>query len=162
MIRLFLFVIFISNFHGAIAGEKYGDWNFDDSVEDYHFANTARGGKVTGVICNLASKSCNAYLGTGDTCTVKSEIPVMINSSVGAALATGTCIAFGDKYYIEFKELTSINETFESGGEIGFAVPLDGGNFKSIRFSTKGAVPAIRRAMTLPANKPNRQNDQLF
>jgi len=51
----------------------------------------------------------------------------------------------------------------ESGSEFAFAIPLMGGQFAVLRFSSGGATDAIRQAMTLPAGaKDTRPRDQVL
>ncbi|GAC1425464.1 MAG: hypothetical protein NVSMB6_26080 [Burkholderiaceae bacterium] len=40
---------------------------------------------------------------------------------------------------------------YESGVEIGFAMPLESGRFRLFRFSTAGAVAAVKDAQTFSA-----------
>lgn len=65
------------------------------------------------------------------------------------------------------EEFDAMMSAFESGGEIGFAMPLASGQFRVVRFSTAGATPAIKAARQLqPANKPrtkaNRGSDEIL
>lgn len=61
---------------------------------------------------------------------------------------TAVCTVIGkDKYYVLDDFEVSI-QAFESGGEIGFAMPMANGKFHVVRFSTIGATPAIKAART--------------
>lgn len=100
-----------------------------------------------------------AYIVTSSACTPGAKYPMMINSAVSAAAVTTECAKLqginpsrGDTYNV-FSEFGVVRSAYESGGEIGFAIPLESGAFRVLRFSTKGATQAIRGAMTLPEKR---------
>ena len=82
---------------------------------------------------------------------------MMINSPVGAFPVTTTCAKFPGPEKSPPDVMNVITEygaaraAFESGGTVGFVLPLQSGQFKVLRFSTVGATAAIADAMTLPA-----------
>jgi hypothetical protein len=132
-------------------------------VAGVQIANTSNDtGSTAGVVCNVAKDSCLAYvrLPTVD-CQDKDEYPMMLNSSVGAAPLTATCTTWGDSKYYVFDNFSITVQAFESGGEVGFAMPMAGGQFRVIRFKTIGATAAIKEARQPPAPKPSSRKSEL-
>jgi hypothetical protein len=135
---------------------SYGDWNVHKELADIQIANTLSGTAVAGVICVVSAGKCSAYLGTDTPCSEGVQTPMLINSAVGASVATATCTTLGSQRYNVFAEFANVKDAFESGGLVGFAMPLRSGEFRVIRFNTRGATAAIRDAMTNP--QPSRDS----
>jgi hypothetical protein len=129
---------------------SYGDWYVHKEVADIQIANTSSGTAVAGVVCVVSAGKCSAYLGTDTPCAEGVETPMVINSALGASAVTATCTALGNQKYNIFAEFGSVKDAFESGGIVGFAMPLRSGEFRVVRFNTRGATAAIRDAMTSP------------
>jgi hypothetical protein len=129
---------------------SYGDWLVHKELTDIQIANTSSGTAVAGVICVVSAGKCSAYLGTDTACNEGVQTPMLINSAVGASVATATCTTLGTQKYNLFSEFGAVKDAFESGGVVGFAMPLRSGEFRVIRFNTRGATAAIRDAMTSP------------
>jgi hypothetical protein len=132
----------------------YGDWKKDFSIQGLQIANTSNSsGATTGVLCNLKNNSCDAYLALNVSCENEHVYPMMINSAVGAFPLTVKCMYFGDLQLYIANEFSSMIEAFESGGEIGFAMPMQGGQYRVVRFSTVGATAAIKEVRTPPKSE---------
>lgn len=118
-------------------------------IGDFQIARVLNdAGLATGVICSLESQYCRTYVIMPATCTVGANYPMMINSPVGALPISTTCFDLdGQKIYV-IDQFDNTISAFESGGEIGFAMPLDNGKFTVARFSTRGASLAIKQART--------------
>lgn len=134
-----------------------GDWSVDKSLDGVQIAKVTTGsGKSTvGILCFISSQNCIAYLYSGNSCDVGAKIPMMINSSVGAFHITTECKAMPGsttEFVNVIDDFGNAKQAFESGGEVGFVLPLRSGEFRAIRFSTSGATAAIKNVMTLPSN----------
>ena len=124
--------------------DTYGDWTFRPS-KDYAFSTTKNtSGSAFGVVCG---KSCSVFVNFMRTCTSKNDYPVMVNSSAGAFHLYLRCHILEGRHLLSADISDQLLDAIESGGEIGFAVPLDGGQFSVSRFSLNGAMPAMRRAV---------------
>jgi hypothetical protein len=135
------------------AGTTIGDWVLTTDIPDMQIAETANsGGAGTGVICLISTQQCSAFISLSNGCEAGAKYPMMVNSAVGADLVNSVCTVIGDLHVFLFDNFNSVKSSFESGGEIGFAIPLKSGLFKSERFSTKGATSAIKAAQTLPTS----------
>lgn len=145
-------MIFISLSASAQQERKYGDWSTDHSVQGFQIASTSNSsGSTTGIICNLENEACDAFIAMGIGCENEAKYPLMLNSPIGATYASSKCLHIGKMQILVVAEFGSMVNAFEGGGEIGFAVPMQSGQFRVSRFSTTGATPAIKDAKTLPS-----------
>jgi hypothetical protein len=131
------------------AAQTYGDWVVT-RIAGLQIAKSSTGNAVIGVVCVVEADSCHAYIGTDSTCNEGQRVPMLINSAVGAVQVTTQCTKIGGFLYNIIDEFDSAASAFESGGVVGFALPLASGEFRVIRFSTRGATHAIRDARTRP------------
>lgn len=163
MIKKSVFFVLFFQSAFAISAESIGDWTVSKELKGWQFANTTNlEGSSTGVVCSTSENTCNSYIGLNANCDVGNKYPMMINSSVGAFVIFTTCVQIGNVKFYFIDDFDSAKSAFESGGEIGFAIPLQNGNFRSIRFSTKGATASIKNAMTIPSPTPSKQSDYQF
>lgn len=129
-----------------------GNWNVNTSLNGLHIAATSNeAGSVAGILCGIEAQKCEAYISIDSSgCEIGQAYPMMLNSSIGSFSITTKCMAIGTARFQFANEFSSMRQAFESGGEIGFALPLKNGQFNVISFSTAGATAAIKEAMTLP------------
>jgi hypothetical protein len=151
--------------------KKYGTWNLNitsEPDEPMQMASTVNStGSSTGVLCVQSTESCDTFIKLDITCKHGAFYPMMINSAVGAFHLSTKCVHLGDLQLFVAEDAAPMMSAFESGGEIGFAMPLESGQFRVVRFSTAGATPAIKAARQLqPANRPrtktNRRSDEIL
>jgi hypothetical protein len=156
-ITTLIFSLFITN---AFSADLIGNWVVDKSIEGIQLANTSNdSSSTTGVICFLSSKNCSSYIYLGNSCEVGENYPMMVNSAVGALHISTTCVKINQELNVyEISDFTTMNLAYESGGEIGFAVPMASGQFRVVRFSTIGAVSTIRQVMSFPSSVKSKTN----
>ncbi|MFC3469167.1 hypothetical protein ACFOHT_04745 [Massilia oculi] len=136
----------------ANANEKIGAWEVIIDGGDIQIAKTTnRNGEVAGVLCFASTNSCSAYFSWSLTCDENGKFPVLINSAAGANYTDATCATVAGNRLMFLDDLNMSVLGFEGGGEIGFAVPLQNGQFSVSRFDCSGATAAIRKARTPPA-----------
>lgn len=124
--------------------DKYGAWTFQPAAT-YAISSTSNGsGSAMGVICG---STCEVFVNFTRSCKQGNSYPVLVNSSGGAAHLYLKCHIVEGRYLLATPAEGLLLDAIESGGEIGFALPLDGGQFNVSRFSLDGAIPAIRRAV---------------
>jgi hypothetical protein len=129
-------------------------WINDNSIPGIQMAMVVNAQRsVAGVVCNLGTQSCDAYVATATSCEEDALYPMMINSPLGAYPITGKCLTLGKHQVLVIVEYASAIQAYQSGGEIGFALPMASGAFKVFRFSTAGATAAIEAARTAPEPK---------
>lgn len=147
----------------AISDEQIGDWYFKDSIEGIQIANTVNTSELAaGVLCALTTGTCSAYIATTTGCSEGGLYPMMINSAVGAFLISSKCTEISGDRFLVIQEFPETRAAFESGGEVGFVLPLESGQFRVMRFSTKGATAAINKAMTKPETSHIHTTDELL
>jgi len=136
--------------HVAAMAQTYGDWVVTRQPAGLQIAKTSISAAVIGIVCVIQDDVCHAYIGTNSTCDEDQKVPMLINSSVGSIMVNTTCTKLGGSLYNIIAEFDSAVSAFESGGLVGFAIPLASGEFRVLRFSTRGATAAIRDARTRP------------
>lgn len=136
----------------AFAGEQIGSWEAIIDGTDIQIAKTTNtAGAATGVLCFVSSNNCAAYIASDVECEDKGKYPLMINSSTGASTTHGTCVTIAGSKVLVLDDFQSAIASFEGGGEIGFAIPMQSGKFNVIRFDCAGATAAIRKARAVPS-----------
>lgn len=147
----------------AEADQKFGDWIFRDALENIQVANSTNSSNNTaGIICFLKTGNCSAYLATDAACESGADYPMMINSSIGSFSINSTCTEIAGSKFLVINQFAESKAAFESGGIVGFVLPMESGNFKVMRFSTKGATAAIGRAMTISEKDKVSTKDEML
>lgn len=160
MNRFIAFFMGMFCFSSAVYADKQiiGDWVLDvGGGTSYAEAFTGNdSGSTFGLLCTSAD--CLFYIDMNLKCTEGGKIPMLINSSSGSTYISSTCVHLRSK--TEIRYVTAIKDAdvvtaISKGKVIGFAVPLESGQFKVVRFSLDGAVTAtkeaVSRSKTLPA-----------
>lgn len=145
---------------------QVGDWDLDFSIEGIQIAKVVNAsGTALGILCTLGVDKCVAYLALSDmTCSPGKSFPMMMNIATGATNLSARCEKLEVQrvvHMLVLDEFSAFTSAVESGGEIGFAVPLDDGKFQVMRFSSRGAVAAVRAARSRPTGsetQPTRQS----
>jgi hypothetical protein len=144
----------------AIAGTTtIGDWmvTIENGYQEAYTANAS--GSQTGVFCLTQTQSCFAYIQTKSECEQGGTTPMLINSPIGAAVSSTTCIKVPMQNsktlrFAKVEDFDTYRRTVQGGGEFAFAMPLVDGQFAVSRFSGRGATEAVAAAMTAPATAP--------
>lgn len=135
-----------------VFSQSFAKWRNDNSITGLQIAKiTNSTSSTTGVLCYLKSETCSAYLVVDAICEEDVTVPLMVNSKIGALPISAKCTKFGESHYLVINEFDSIIQAFQGGGEIGFAMPMESGQFKVVRFNTIGATEAIAAARKPPA-----------
>ncbi len=130
---------------------KVGNWAVVKSTPGFQIAMVANGDNSTGIVCEIKKDSCYAYVAIGSTCEDGEPYPILLNAPTGAFASMATCRHMNKKFQIlEIDEFEKMISAFESGGEIGYATPMQSGQFKVVRFSTTGATAALKAARARP------------
>ncbi|HQR21067.1 MAG TPA: hypothetical protein PLZ79_09020 [Burkholderiales bacterium] len=142
----------------AQLARKSGDWSVDYIDGGIQMAGTENAsGNAFGVICLTTASGCFSFISLSDTtCTKGNTVPLLMNSAVGAKSMQATCTIIDAKppmHLMFLDDFEGAISAIESGGEVAFAFPLKSGKFEVYRFSTKGAVSAVREARTPPTSR---------
>jgi hypothetical protein len=143
----------------ASAGQRIGAWEVSLVAEDMQVAQTVNSaGSLAGVLCFISTNACSAYISSDVACEEKAKYPLMINATTGANLSMSTCITVKNAQFLMIDNFAATVAAFESGGEVGFAIPLEGGKFRVLRFDCAGATAAIRQARANPMKPVQSKN----
>ncbi len=148
----------------ALAQERsFKEWVV--SVKDMKkpFAATVNeSGAVFGQYCYPESGSCLYIVATASKCEKDANYPVLLNSEAGSAYVELLCggSSDGQRFEYYFKNFDTINKIALQDGVLGIAFPLDGGQFRVVRFKLDGAkeaMPVLRdAAVKIKGNAPRR------
>lgn len=119
----------------------YGDWRVDMSQGSAEALTSNGSGSILGVIC---LESCNVYLNNLQRCEQAALYPVMVNTATGAHTLSSACFVDDDnRHFLIFAIDDSWMRIFRAGGVVGFALPMESGEFHVSRFSLNGAAEAL-------------------
>jgi len=154
----FCSLVFLSM--GAIAApaQQVGDWYYSlegDISEAYTASDT---GAIFGLLCSHSANSCAFYIRSSTTCESGQEGAVLEIAPNGSANLSGACRPLttpsGTIYAIVLTPMKTVASSVGTDGhQIGFAEPMQGGQFRVYRFSTTGAGAAIDEVIR-SAEKP--------
>lgn len=127
--------------------QRVGDWTLDTRAGFSEAFTGNDSGSMFGFLC---SDTCIFYLDTGTQCHENGKIPMLVNANSGSTYVMSTCVHFrvgnGIRYVYSIQD-KDIVTAISSGNIIGFAFPLESGEFKVTRFSLNGALTATGRAV---------------
>ena len=132
----------------CVLSAESGDWTYgrsDDQSMFYAFT-TNDSGAILGEWCSAETGNCAWMIGTTTGCEHDSSYPVLANADQGSAPVTISCSG-----KIEGTELTrylftnfkDIENLVRKSQRIGFAMPMQEGQFKVVRFSLSGESNAV-------------------
>jgi len=151
---LFLLIIICLN-----TASYAGDWttnadSYTPAKEALYAATVNDSGYLLGQYCFKSHKSCAYLLGMRVACKSGKSYPVLVNSDIGSHVLQIHCFDEIDSglYRYAFTNFDEINNIIKDASKIGFAIPMQGDQFKVIRFSLIGANQAVAK-MKSKANK---------
>ena len=118
-----------------------------DSKDTLYAATVNDSGNVFGEYCKVKDGSCVWLLGMSSACKEGDQYPVLANSDAGSVPVTVYCSAkiaeIGFRYvFTDFKAIDSI---VTEAIRVGFAVPLQGDQFRVLHFDLSGSTRAIKQ-----------------
>lgn len=121
------------------------DWVWDLSGAEYVYAATINeDGRILGQYCYFSDSSCIYLVSLGITCKAGSEYPSILNSTAGVVDVKLIC---GHEYQGEnvfiIKPFDDVDNLVKQADNVGFAVAMEEGTFKVVRFSLSGSNHAI-------------------
>jgi hypothetical protein len=132
---------------GVRAGDfTSGDWVWSvDDPEMLYAATENSAGQTLVQLCDATDGSCFYAVGFDTSCDEGDSYPALVNTDDGAYniefLCGGKLDAGGNMMLV--KNFDQIDGMIRKARRIGFALPMQGDEFKAVRFSLKGAVPAL-------------------
>lgn len=140
--------------HTTYADTKYGDWTVfvDDSYVVASVKNESE--SAFGFMCN--QENCVGFVNPQMTCNDNATIPMLVNGGGGAANLAVKCFIYksknGSRYLMTFDDGLVI-DALKEGDSIAFAFPGSKSNIKVARFSTSGALAALKAALAATQRK---------
>jgi len=121
------------------------DWAWDLSGNEYAYAVTVNAeGRVLGQYCYYSDSSCVYLVSLGILCKSGSEYPSILNSNAGVAEVRLICgHMYNDENVFFIKPFDDVDALLKQADNVGFAVAMEQGTFKVVRFSLSGSTYAI-------------------
>lgn len=149
-----------------------GDWRLNiDDPEMYYAATENSAGQVLMQLCDPEDATCFYAVGFDTRCDEGDSYPALVNSDVGTAsieLLCGSELDDGNNLML-VKDFDQMDDFVRRASKIGFALPMQGDEFKAVRFSLRGSVKAIDAmrkvaARGVPTNKGirNARDSEVF
>lgn len=137
----------------VFANEKiaYQNWVVDMGPETTETYTANESNSSLGLFCG--GTTCVFYLNPNLNCQPNTKNTVLMNSSAVSAAIGMQCTLVGMHYFQILDPFDQVLNAVKAGGNIGFAVALQGGAFSFYRFSLNGALPALQRALDEAAKK---------
>ena len=123
----------------------YQNWVVDigpDTTEAYT-ANDSN--SSLGLFCG--GTTCVFYLNPNLNCLPNAKNAVLMNGSTVSAAVVMQCTLVGQHYFQILDPFDQVLNAVKAGGNIGFAVALQGGAFSVYRFSLNGSLLAIQKTL---------------
>lgn len=134
---------------GSVAwGEEFrsGDWTWSIDDPTAFYAGTENSaGQMLAQFCDTTEGSCVYVVGFDTTCDEGDPYPALVNSDAGTASIEFLCggeLDNGSNVML-VKGFDQMDSFIRKAKRIGFALPMQGDEFKAVRFSLKGSVAAI-------------------
>ena len=131
----------------AFANEKiaYQNWIVEIGPETTEAYTANDSNSSLGLFCG--GTTCVFYLNPNLNCQPNTKNAVLMNGSTVSAAIGMQCTLVGQHYFQILDPFDQVLNAVKAGGNIGFAVALQGGAFSVYRFSLNGALPALQRAL---------------
>lgn len=157
-----IFIVFLSFglIDHALANEKitYQNWVIEIAPETTEAYTANDSGSTLGLFCG--GSTCVFYLNPNLKCQPNTKNAVLMNGSTVSAALDMQCTLVGKHYFQILDSFDQVMNAVKAGGNIGFAVALQGGAFSVYRFSLNGSLPAIQRALEEASRKRQPKSTQ--
>lgn len=121
------------------------DWKWNVDRDDYFFALTInKSDHIFGQYCYIESATCYYLVATKTSCEKDTEMPALINSDQGAIHVTLVCkheYVGGNVMIVE--PFDDIDLVVRESSYFRLALPMEGDQFKVVRFSLVGSTYAV-------------------
>jgi hypothetical protein len=133
-----------------VHAQTFGSWAVGVSGSSLYAATVNDSGNLLGQYCFPADGSCFWLLGMKTSCNEGDRYPVLANSDAGASHMEVLCSAKLDNgmYRYVFTDFDKVDAILSKGSRVGFAIPLDGDQFRVVRFNITDSNSAVARMKT--------------
>lgn len=131
-------------FGSAVSAQEMGSWNYQ-LRPPFYAATMNDSGHIFGQWCDVDAGACAYLLALSTACADGESYPVLINSDVGAMSSTLVCRGRleNGKYRYALGHFDAIDNLVRKAKRIGLAIPLEGDQFRVVRFSLDGAAATL-------------------
>ena len=138
-----------------------GDWAWNVDGEAFYAGTTNDAGQLLAQVCTADNGNCAYVVGFDTKCEEGEDYPAMVNTDQGAAAIEFLC---GGKAHdggnlMIAKDFDQMDALLRKSARVGFALPMQGDQFKAIRFSLKGSVSAIDAMRKFAASASDKTPD---
>ena len=141
-----LTALLITTLTAPAGAESFGAWSTSIATDGSLIAATSNAaGDVLGQYCVPSANSCYWLLAIGSPCTASGSYTALSNSESGTAQLRLLCLpqsAAGQYRYV-FEDFATIDHIVKTDTRVGFALALQNGQFKAVRFDLTGSRLAI-------------------
>lgn len=125
--------------------KTYGDWSIirSNDGKDLIAATQIDQNKFLAFRCFSESGECVHILVPDTACEDGAEYPILVNTDAAALSMDCLCSENEGSYEMIPTDYDSFQNLLRGQGQIGFAIPLQSGQFKVVRFSLDGAAQAM-------------------
>lgn len=111
-------------------------------------------GNVFGVLCY---SDCYYVITLSLTCEIGNTYPVLASSDAGGQSHTIACLQeLSSGWAYSFQDYNSVDSLARMGNNVSFAIPIADSRFRVERFSLKGNIAIIDRALRIAAKRVKR------
>ena len=150
---------------GSVAwGEEFtsGDWTWSiDDATAFYAGTQNSAGQMLAQFCDTTDDTCVYVVGFDTHCDEGDSYPALVNSDAGTASLEFLCGGELDDgtHLMIAKDFEQLDRMIRKAKKIGFALPMQGDEFKAVRFSLKGSVAAMDAMRKFAANGAARNPD---
>lgn len=125
--------------------KSFGAWSVIKSNDnlDLIAATTNDSGNYIGFRCFSLEKKCIHVLSANTNCQDGGTYPILINSDYASLSMDAICGVNGSNHELYLTKYDEIHNLLKKGSTIGFAIPMESGQFKVVRFSLGGSEKAM-------------------
>lgn len=147
----------------VISQTTLGDWVYQTRAP-FYAATVNDSGNYFGQWCDIDDRSCMYMVAIPTRCDDEESYPVLINSDKSSLSTSIVCkgrLSGSKLYRYAFGNFEQIDVIARNAKRIGIAIPLEGDQFRVIRFSLQGAersLSVMRAAADRAVPAADRQN----
>ncbi|MDH1054434.1 hypothetical protein [Aquipseudomonas alcaligenes] len=125
--------------------KSFGSWVVikSENNQDLIAVTANDSGNFIGFRCFSSSKTCVHVLSANTSCEENAKYPILINSDYTSMSMDAICGINGANHELYLTKYDEIHETLKKGNNIGFAIPMESGQFKVVRFNLNGSDKAM-------------------
>lgn len=124
-----------------------GDWTWNiDDPELLTAATLNKTGQALAQFCVPTTGSCLYLITLGINCEKGEPYAALVNSDLGTATMDLLCheeVEKGGEHTLVFTDFDQIDKIIRGAQRVGFAIAMEEGEFKAVRFSLDGSNKAI-------------------